>query len=50
MASERGLIDTLVHVRRQGFGNGRLLDIAESLAHLLLDIRRLDCGIAIAGD
>ena len=32
------------------FWNGRLFDIAESLAHLLFDIRRLDCGIAIAID
>ena len=40
----------LCYVRRQVFGNGRLLDSAESLAHLLFDIRRLDCGVAIAVD
>jgi len=33
-------------VRRQGFWNGRLLDSAESLAHLLFNIRRLDWRIA----
>ncbi len=37
-------------VRRQDFWNGRLFDSVESLAHLLFDIRRLDCGIAIAVD
>ena len=37
-------------VRRQGIWNRSLLDIAESLAHLLFDIRRLDCGIANAVD
>ncbi len=43
-------IKVALSVRRQGFWNRRLLDIAESLAHLLFDIRRLDCGIAIAVD
>jgi hypothetical protein len=38
----------LNHVRRQGFWNRRLLDSAESLAHLLFDIRRLDWRIANA--
>jgi hypothetical protein len=33
-------------VRRQVFWNGRLLDSAESLAHLLFNIRRLDWRIA----
>jgi molybdopterin-biosynthesis enzyme MoeA-like protein len=33
-------------VRRQDFWNGRLLDSAESLAHLLFNIRRLDWRIA----
>ena len=37
-------------VSRQGFWNGGLLDIAESLAHLLFNIGRLDCGIANAVD
>jgi len=54
---EKGRDKTLVHfqdrfeaVRRQGIWNRSLLDIAESLAHLLFDIRRLDCGIANAVD
>ena len=37
-------------IRRQWFWNRRLRDLAERFAHLLFDIRRLDCGIAIAVD
>lgn len=35
-------------VRRQVFWNSWQLDLRESPAHLLIDIRRHDCGIASA--
>lgn len=35
-------------VRRQGFWERLLLRLSERLAHLLIDFRRLDCGIANA--
>ena len=35
-------------VRRQGFWERLPRDLAESLAHLFVDFKRLDCGIASA--
>lgn len=35
-------------VRRQGFWNRWLRSLAERLAYLLVDLKRLDCGIANA--
>lgn len=38
----------LTTVRCQGFWNSWPRDLAERLAHLFVDLRRLDCGIANA--
>ena len=45
LQSESGIC---VPVRRQGFWNRWLDDLAERLAHLFVDLKRLDCGIANA--
>lgn len=37
-----------VLVRRQGFWERLRLRLSERSAHRLVDLRRLDCGIAIA--
>jgi hypothetical protein len=39
---------TSTSVRRQGFWNRWLDDLEERLAHLFVDLKRLDCGIANA--
>ena len=44
----RDIIPHHAVVRRQGFWNRWLDDLAERLAHLFVDLKRLDCGIANA--